>query len=74
MIRHLADQRGLGGGRWLDKFATGFPIAGTLSKNGAYSPAVPKNTAMGPDGLFLTDAPRFRERAHKSGHKNAPQL
>ena len=35
---------------------------------------MPKNTAIDPDGRFLTDAPRFRERAHKAGHKNAPQL
>ena len=36
-IRHLADQCGMFGCRWIDQFATGFPITGTLSRNGVYA-------------------------------------
>ena len=71
-IRHLAEQCGLGGHRWLDQFATGFPIAGAPSQNGAYAPDVPKNTAIDPGTLPHTDATRFRERARMAGIKKAP--
>ena len=73
-IRHLTDQCGMGGGRWIDQFPTGFPIAGAISRKGAYSPDAPKNTAIGPAALFLTASTRFRERARKAGHKNAPTV
>ena len=74
MIRHLAEQFGIGGARWLDQFAFGFPITGMMSQKGVYTPEEPKNTAINPAVLFQTAATRFRERAAKSGHKNASQL
>ena len=75
-LKQLMKECGIGGSRWLDQFAFGFPIAGVLSQKHLY----PTDEKVGPSAaipvteLFSTAGSRFRERSAKSGHKNAQQL
>ena len=73
-FRRLACQFGLEGSRWVGQFPTGFPIAGVLSRKGTF--AENPSTAHPADNrvLFETSEARFRERAAKTGTKNAPTL
>ena len=66
---------GIGGSAWLDQFAVCFPITGTISQKGVY----PVDPSAGPppksfSSIFETSSIRFRERAAKSGCKNAAEL
>ena len=73
-VKKLLRQLGVGGEAWLDQFAFGFPITGKLSQRFLF-PQAKKSTAGIPrDGLFSSAAARFRERAAKSGMKNAAPL
>ena len=73
-IRHLSAQCGIGGARWQDQFAVGFPITWILSQKGVSPLTNPEETAMGHALLFRTAAARCRERATKSGMGNASLL
>ena len=75
-IKQLMGVCGMGGTRWLDQFAFGFPITGLLSQKflfGVDDKADPSAILPLPE-LFKTAASRFRERAEKSGRKNAQPL
>ena len=73
-LKQLFSQAGIGGADWLGQFALGFPITGKLSQKGVYpiDPRVKPPKAF--DSIFETSSLRFKERAAKSGFKNAPQL
>ena len=73
-LRHLAAQCGLGGARWIDQFATGFPITGVLSQKGVFTRSKPGETEADPAVLFNTAEARFRERASKAGRENSDLL
>ena len=73
-LKQLFQMTGIGGVAWLDQFAFGFPITGKLSQTSVYptDPKVPEPKAMA--AIFPSAAARFRERAAKSGYKNADKL
>lgn len=73
-LKNLARQLGLGADRWLDQFAVGFPITGTLSQVKAFPHKPPKGDFIQKDTIYKTAEARFRERAPKSGWKNAEAL
>ena len=64
------DQHRLGGSRWLTQFAHGFPITGHLSQRFVYEADGKEHGRLPRSELFHTAAPRFRERAAKSGMKH----
>ena len=71
LFRHY----GLGGQRWLCQFAKGFPITGELSQKSDFP--ISKKDAPTPiqrREVFRTAEARFRERATKSGMKDAQPL
>ena len=73
-LKQLMSQHGLGGSRRLDQFAFGLPIAGHLSQIHLFAPDGENAEQLPPTQLYGTDRPRFRERAAKSGKKNAQVL
>ena len=75
-IKQLMRECGMGGARWLDQFAFGFPITGLLSQKFLYQvdEKVDPSDVIPLSELFNSAASRFRERSTKSGHKNASQL
>ena len=73
-IRHLADFCGLGASKWMGQFAVGFPITGDLSQDKAFPFKNPKERLLPMKQLFESAEDRFRERAPKSGWKNANDL
>ena len=70
----MMGQLGLGGSRWLQQFAWGFPLIGTLSQTGVYPIGPKTGTAPGPVTLGKFPAERFRTRAAASGFLNADTL
>ena len=58
----------------MGQFAVGLPITGTMSQKGVCALDEPTTKAIDPAALFHMAATRPRERAAKSGHKNASQL
>ena len=73
-IPPLASHCGIGGALRLGRFPRGFPMAGALSQKGVFALSKLDETALFPTLLFRTAAARFRERAAKSGMKNAARL
>ena len=73
-IKQLMRQHGMGGQHWLGQFAVGFPITGRLSQLHTYEVDDSVIPPLNRDQLYDTAVPRFRERAAKSGHKNAQVL
>ena len=72
----LALQCDCGGSAWLQQFLFGFPLVGRLSQSHCY-PTKLKEASKKPvpiPKLFNTNASRFRDRASKSGFKNANAL
>ena len=73
-VGNLMRQYGIKGQRWIRRFATGFPIAGTLSQDVAFPPEGKYNDLL-PRAELSASGPRcLRERAAKSGHSHAKQL
>ena len=70
----LMRQHGLGGSRWLDQFAAGFPITGYQSQRLPYDLDEPKHPRFPRDRIPDTSSSRFRDRSDKSGYKNASSL
>ena len=70
-MKQLMGQLGMGGSTWLGRFAYGFPITGQLSQKRLFPAEPPKYERLTKDKIFHSSAARFRERAAKSGHKNA---
>lgn len=73
-LRHLASRCRMGCSRWMDQFATGFPITGALSQKGVFDLAQPGETALYRALPLRTAESRLRERAAKSGVKHAALL
>merc|ERR1712112_644887 len=72
----LALQCDCGGSAWLQQFLFGSPLVGRLSQSHCYPTKLEeasKNPVPIPK-LFNTNASRFRDRASKSGFKNANAL
>ena len=72
----LALQFDMGGDIWIQQFLFGFELVGALSKKDSY-PVNYKATLKKPfpqHKLFNSSASRFRDRARKSGRKNAHAL
>ena len=70
-IKQLSKQQCLGASVCLDQFAYGFPIAGTLSRRFTY-PEDGEGDARRPLAqLYQSDPARLRDRAAKSGQKDA---
>ena len=70
----LMDQLNLGGSRWLQQFAWGFPLIGDLSQNAIY-PIDPKVVKPpDPTSIGFQSAERFRLRAAASGFLNSDAL
>ena len=65
---------GIGGERWLDQFAFGFPITGEIPQKFPYPVDDNVDKRMPTAHLYEPTGPRFRERAAKSGHENAQLL
>ena len=65
---------GMGGIRWLGQFAVGLPITGEFPQKFLYPADPPTNKRISTGALYDTAGSRFRERAAKSGHKNAQLL
>ena len=64
----------MGGSVWLGRFDFGFPIAGPLSQKHLFPADPPKYSRLERDRIPHFAESRFRERAAKSGHKNAQPL
>lgn len=73
-IKKLLFQNGFGAGIWLGQFAFGFPITDHLSQKHLFAMDGQLGGRPGPEKLYETDRHRSRERAAKSGHKNAHVL
>ena len=73
-VKKLLRQLGVGGEAWLGQFAFGFPITGKLSQRFLFPQAKKSAAGIPRDDLFSSAAARFRERAAKSGLKNAAPL
>ena len=75
-LAQLCRHFGLGGQRWLCQFANGFSINGGLSQKGVFHPSHEENPQPRTPRVELCRSAdvRFRERAAKSGVKNAGPL
>ena len=69
-LEQLMRRRNLGGSRWLDQFAVGFPITGSLSRRHVYAVSDKSNVRIPRSQLFGAASARFRDLAAKSGHKD----
>ena len=73
-LSQLMDLCGIAGQRWVDQFAFGFPITGVLSQKHSFDPSTPEADILSHMDLYRSAAQRFRDRAARSGYKNAPAL
>ena len=73
-LSQLMNQHRMSGSRWIDQFAHGFPITGHLSQRFVYESDGGNHFRISRSDLFRAAAKRFRERATKSGMKNAHRL
>ena len=73
-LSHLSRKCGIGASGWLGQFAYGFPISGKIPLKHMPQYKRPKKSTMRTRHLFSSDESRIRERAAKSGRKNAISL
>ena len=73
-IRQTMRDFGIGGEHCVGQFAFGFPITGGLSQKSLYPVGDNADRRISTSRLYVSAGSRFRERAAKSGHKNAQLL
>ena len=75
-LRDLASQFNLGGGEWLTQFLFGFPLIGKLCQRFTFPTCEKANRKklICTSKIKNSSGRRFRERASKSGFKNATPL
>ena len=72
--KQLLQQPNVGGAAWVGQFAYGFPIDGELSQAFLFPRGKKSDARIPVSGIFDSPASRFRERAAKSGLKNAAPM